>query len=155
MQRMLFGAATLMSLALATSAAAQPPAGPETITTSLSFPSFPTAPPFVGTYGGSFSAAGAIADAGTVVAQTRFAAVPADSTGVLQTNRTLSGRAGTLKLRCTQIAKSFSDLSAVPDSGSCAILAATGAYETLAGNGKLSGVTDLMAGTLIDTLTIS
>jgi hypothetical protein len=154
MKRTLFGAAMLASLTLATPAGAQPPAGPETITTSLSFPSFPTAPPYVGTYSGTFTAAGVVADAGTVNIQARFAADPAPSTGVLQTDRTLRGDAGTLQLRCTQIAKSFSDESAVPDSGTCAVLAATGAYETLRGSGKLTGIADLIAGTLTDTLTI-
>jgi hypothetical protein len=154
MKRKLFGAAMLASLALATPAGAQPPAGPETITTSLSFPSFPTAPPYVGTYSGTFTAAGAVADAGTVNVQARFAAVPSPSTGVLQTDRTLRGNAGTLQLRCTQIAKSFADENAVPGSGTCAILAATGAYDTLKGSGKLVSVADLIAGTLNDTLTI-
>ena len=154
MKRTLFGAAMLASLALATPAGAQPPAGPETITTSLAFPSFPTAAPFVGTYSGTFIAAGAVADAGTVNTQARFGAVPSPSTGVLQTDRTLRGDAGTLQLRCTQIAKSISDENAVPDSGTCAILAATGAYETLRGSGKLTSVADLIAGTLTDTLTI-
>jgi hypothetical protein len=154
MKRTLFGAAMLASLALATSAGAQPPAGSETITSSISFPSFPTAPPFVGTYSGTFTSAGSIADSGTLTTEARFAAVPAPSTGVVQTDRTLRGGAGTLQLRCTQIAKSFSDLSAVPDSGTCAILAATGAYETLRGAGKLTGVANLTAGTLADTLTV-
>jgi len=154
MKRMLFGATMLASLALATPAGAQPPAGRETITTSLSFPSFPIAPPFVGTYDGTFTAAGVVADAGTVSTHALFAAVPAPSTGALETDRTLRGGAGTLQLRCTQIAKSFSDLSAVPDSGTCAILAATGAYETLRGAGKLTGVADVVAGTLTDTLSV-
>lgn len=154
MKRILFGATLLASLALATSAGAQPPAGPETITTSLSFPSFPTAPPFVGTYGGTFIAAGAAGDSGTVSAQALFSAQPAPSTGVLHTDRTLTGDSGTLKLRCTQIAKSFSDPTAVPDSGTCAILAATGGYETFSGSGKLTGTANLLAGTLTDTLTL-
>jgi hypothetical protein len=154
MKRTLFGATMLASLALATPAGAQPPAGPETITTPLTFPSFATAPQFVRTYNGTFTTAGPIADSGTVSTQALFTALPAPSTGVLKTDRTLSGGAGTLQLRCIQIAKSFSDLSHVPGSGACAILAATGADETLAGAGKLTGVADLTAGTLTDTLTV-
>jgi hypothetical protein len=73
---------------------------------------------------------------------------------VLQTTRTLTGNDGTLRLRCTQIAKVFSVPNAVPDTGTRAVLSATGAYAGLRGSGKLSGAVDFTATpvTLIDVL---
>lgn len=130
--------------ALAASASAQP-AVPVTIATNLSFPSYPAHPPNVGTYGGTFIASDASGtfDSGTVTAQTLFAAVPSPSTGVLHTDRTLTSTDGTLELRCTEIAKSFSDPSAVPGSGTCAVLSATGVYAELAGSGKIQSLANL------------
>jgi hypothetical protein len=129
----------------------------ETITTVLSFPAFPATAPFVGTYSGTFMASGTVTDSGTVTAEAVFGAAPAPHTGVLQTNRTLSSNDGTLQLRCTQIAKSFSNLSAVPNTGTCAVLSATGVYAGLRGAGKLTGEVNFNASpfpTLTDTLVL-
>jgi hypothetical protein len=130
------------------------PGAPVTITTSLSFPSYPSAPPYVGTYYGTFSASDASGtfDTGNVTAQTLFAAVPSPSVGVLHTDRTLKSADGTLELRCNEIAKSLSDPTAVPGSGTCAVLSATGAYADLAGSGKVTSLADLNAGTFTDSL---
>ena len=136
MKRTLIGATMLASLALATPAGAQPPAGPETITTSLSFPSFPTAPPYVGTYSGTFTAAGTVSDSGTVSTEFHFDAVPSPRVGVGETTQTLTGAEGTVVLRCSQISKS----DPLASTGSCAILSATGAYAGMSGAAKLTGV---------------
>jgi hypothetical protein len=157
MKRIVVSVVIVFSLAFVGSASARS-SSPETITTVLSFPSFPTAAPFVGTYSGMFtaSASGVAFDSGTVTAEALFGAVPAPSTGVLQTNRTLTSSEGTLRLRCAQIAKAFSDPSAVPDTGTCAGLSATGVYAGLRGSRKLSGVVDFTATppTLTDVLVL-
>lgn len=158
MKRMIGCAVIAFSLAFVGSATAR--SSSETITTKLSLPSFPAAPPFFETYSGTFTAAtsGTVFDSGNVTLDALFGAVPAPSTGVLQTTRTLTSSSdnGTLQLRCTQIAKSFSDPSAVPDTGTCAVLSATGIYAGLRGSGKLTGVVDFTAvpPTLTDVLAL-
>jgi hypothetical protein len=97
MRRIALGIAILGSLAVASSADARPQAS-ETITANLSFPTFPSSAPFTGTYSGTFTASGTVSDSGTVTAVARFGAVPAPSTGVLETTRTLTGAQGTLTL---------------------------------------------------------
>ena len=49
-------------------------------------------------------------------------------------------------------AKNFTNLSDVPDTGTCAVLSATGAYAGLHGSGKLTGSANFIAATLTDTL---
>jgi hypothetical protein len=124
---------------------------PETITTTISIPSFPSSPPFKATYGGTFSAAGMVSDSGTLSADTLFSAVPSLTVGVLQTTQTLTGSEGTIVLRCEQILK-----SGVTSSGTCSIHDATGAYAGLNGAAKLTGVTDFNASpvTVTDTIVL-
>jgi hypothetical protein len=155
MRRIIGGAVLAMSLVFAGSAGASGLAG-ETITTTLAFPAFPTRPPNVGQYFGTFSASGPVSDSGTVSADALFGAVPSPSAATLHTTRTLTGAQGTLVLRCQQIVKDFSDLSAAPDRGTCTILSATGAYAGAHGSGKVTGVTDFLASpvTVTDVLTL-
>jgi hypothetical protein len=141
--------------AVATTANAQPPTQ-ETITTTLSFPTFPSHAPFSGTYTGSFtaySASGDVLDSGTVSAQARFGALPSPSTGELETDRSLIGSSGTLELRCSEIAKAVSGSYVT---GSCVVRDATGVYSGRAASGKLIGTVDLGASppTLTDTLAL-
>jgi hypothetical protein len=124
---------------------------PETFTTTILFPSFPSSPPFKATYGGSFAASGSVSDSGTLSSDTLFGAIPSLRASVLQTRQTLTGSNGTIVLRCSQILK-----SGVDSSGSCAILDATGAYAGLSGAAKLTGVTDFNASpvTVTDTIVL-
>jgi hypothetical protein len=147
MKTMSFATAALASLAIAAPAGAA-----ETITTNLTLSSFPASPPFVQTYAGTFTAAGTVGDSGTVTVRALFGALPAPSTGVFETERALTGAAGTLELRCSEIAKDFSNESAVPGSGTCAVLGASGAYTVLAGAGRANSVVNLNTGSFSDTL---
>jgi hypothetical protein len=153
----LVGATAIMLLFVFAGVANARPSGSETIKTSLFFPSFPSAPPFVGTYSGTFSASGTVSDTGTVSAQVLFGAVPSPAIGVLQTVRTLSGGRGTLTLRCNQ--RTFppnQSTTVVANAGSCVVLNATGAYAGLRGSGSLTGTTDFGATpvTIQDTLVL-
>lgn len=154
MKRTLGGVIILLSLAFAASAEAQPPAG-EIISMNLSFPTYPSAPPYVGSYSGDFTASGTVVDAGSISAQALLAAVPSPSAGVLHTERTLTSPDGTLSLRCNEIAKSFTDLTAVPGTGTCVVLRATGAYATLRGSGKVTSIADLTTGAFTDALVLT
>jgi hypothetical protein len=84
-------------------------------------------------------------------------AVPSPSVGVLHTKRTLIGQLGTITLRCNQLASDFSNPAAVPNSGHCTVIDATGAYAGIHGEGTITGVGDLAASpaTLTDTLVLS
>jgi hypothetical protein len=140
------GATAIMLLFVFAGVANARPSGSETITTTLLFPSFPSTAPFVGIYSGTFSASGTVSDTGTVIAQARFGALPSPVIGVLQTVRTLSGGNGTLTLRCNQ--RTFppnQPTTVVSNTGSCAVLEATGAYAGLRGSGSLTGTTDFGA----------
>jgi hypothetical protein len=123
---------------------------PETVTTTISIPSFPSSPPNVATYGGMFSASGPVADSGTLSADTLFSAVPSPTVGVFHTTQRLNGTKGTIVLRCEQILK-----SGVVSSGSCSIQDATGAYAGLSGAAKLTGVTDFNSSPVTVTDTIA
>jgi hypothetical protein len=155
MKRHIAWMAILGSLAVTASAGAQP-AGSETITTTMSFPSFPSSAPFVGNYSGTFMASGAINDSGTVSVQARFGAVPSPATGVLQTVRTLSGDNGTLTLRCNQRLFPHQTTVVELNAGSCVVLEATGAYAGFRGSGRLTGTTDfgVTPVTIQDTLVL-
>lgn len=156
MKRIVWATATMLLFGFAGAASARP-LGSETISSTLFFPSFPNAAPFVGIYSGTFSASGTVADTGTVSAQARFGAVPSPAVGVLQTVRTLTGGDGTLTLRCNQrIFPPNQSTTVVSNTGSCVILGATGAYAGLRGSGSLTGTTDFGATpvTVQDTLAL-
>src|SRR5947209_2048297 len=121
MRRLISCATLALSLLFVGSATASSLAG-ETISTTLSFPTFPSSPPNVGEYSGTFSASGPVSDSGPVSATALFGAVPSPSVANLHTTRTLKGTQGTLVLRCEQIVKDFSHPSAAPDTGTCTIL---------------------------------
>lgn len=130
----------MVALTLAAPALAHP-ASTETITSMIPIPSFPSAPPFVQTFTGTFTSS--TGDPGTEAVQALFAAARSPSVGVLQTLRTLTSSSGksTLVLRCRQVAtqQDFSTYPYVPDTGSCAVLNATEAYASLSRSGALSG----------------
>jgi hypothetical protein len=143
--------------ALAPVASAQPP-GSATITTTFALTSAPGTGgnPVTGEAAGTFSSSGAISDNGTVELQLTFGALPAPSTGVLQSLRTLTGQHGTITLRCTQIGRDFSDPADVPNQGSCAVIGGTGAYADVHGHGTLTGTADLTGTpTITDVLDLS
>ena len=154
MKRTLGSLTILLALAVAGSAQAQPPTS-ETITMNLSFPNYPSTPPYVGQYSGDFTVSGAIVDAGSISTQAHFAAVPSPSAAVLHTDRTLTSQHGTLSLRCTEIAESLTDLTAVPGTGTCTVLSATGVYAALKGSGKVTSIADLTTGAFTDRLVLT
>lgn len=137
MKRIIGSAIAVLSLALVGASGASA-AQTDMITTDWSIPTFPSAPPFTGSYAGTYS--DTFGDSGTVTIQALLGAVPSPSTGVLQTLRTYSDERGdTLVLRCVQIASDFSNLSDVPNRGSCAVLSRRGDFAALSGAGKISG----------------
>jgi hypothetical protein len=149
----------MLSLALAAPALAHP-ASTQTITSVIPITSFPSAPPFVETYAGTFTSSSG--DSGTEAVQALFGAVRSPRVGVLQTLRTLTSSDGhsTLVLRCHQLAttQDFSTYPYVPDTGSCVVLSETGAYASLSGSGALNGSVLFdpsgTSGTLTDTLSL-
>ena len=149
--------AAVLTLGLAPCASAQAQPSPSaTITENLVAPSLPPKPPFVGQFTGTFTTSGG--DAGTVSGVASFTAAASPQVSVLQTDQTLTSSDGqsTLQLRCTQIAKSFVDPTAVPSAGTCAVLGGTGAYASLTGSGKLAGVSNITgsAPTLMNTIVL-
>jgi hypothetical protein len=147
----------VLSVMFSGSALAHPPST-ETITSVIQVSEFPPAPPFVGTYAGTFTTS--TGDSGTESVQALFTAVPSPTVGGSQTRRTLTSNDGhsTLVLRCNTLAKDFSTYPLVPGSGSCAVLSGTGAFASLSGSGALSG--DLLinpsgtGGTVTDTVAL-
>lgn len=83
-----------------------------------------------------------------------FGALPAPSTGALQTELTLVGESGDIFLRCTQIAKDFTNVAAVPDTGSCGVIDGTGLYAGLHGHGTVTGGTNLLTATVTETIAL-
>ena len=146
-------AAIVLALGGAESAGAQPPTT-EVISSTWTAGSAPTAPPYRGTGSGTFDAAGVVSDYGTIGIQGQDAAVASPIVGILQTDETLTGHDGTLKLRCTQKATDFTDLSAVPSDGQCAIADGTGAYVALHGHGTITSVANLISRTETDTVAL-
>lgn len=145
MKRIVVALAIAMPLVFAVSAQARSGAS-ESIHTVIPAASFPTTPPYVQAYTGSFTASGAFNDSGTMSVEALFAAVPSPSISVLETVRTLTDpRDYTLTLRCSTFANDFSNPSDVPDRGTCAVLGGTGPYAALSGSGKLTGFADLTA----------
>jgi hypothetical protein len=131
-------------------------ASAQTITTTVSVPGFPTSAPWTEPLSGTFQAAGPINDSGTVTGQAIFGAAPSPNRSAFQSTQTLTGALGTLTLRCTQLAKNFSDPTHIPSTGTCAVLNGTGAYAGLHGSGKLTGTADATATppVLTDTVTL-
>jgi hypothetical protein len=158
MKRIVWAVTAIVLLVFAGAAHARP-SGSERITTTLFFPTFPSEPPYFASYSGVFEAAGAVSDSGDVSAQALLAAVASPSTGVLKTVRTLTGNKGTLTLSCTQRIFPPNQTpvdNTVSNTGTCVVLAATGAYSGLRGSGKLTGTTDFGAPvvTVIDELVL-
>ena len=144
------------------SVAAKAIAGPPsaiTITSAWQVTSFPPGGPRdgggwpnSGMAAGTFSISGAIADSGSLSLRFIQGAVPAPSTGLVETERVLAGSKGSITLRCFEIGFDFSNLAAVPGSGSCAVTGGTGAYSGLQGRGTLSGALDVETGSSTDVL---
>jgi hypothetical protein len=150
--------AAVAAAALAAQAGAQPPAT-STINMSYQVTSFPPGGPrngggwsTSGTGVGTFSSSGAINDSGALNLRFIQGALAAPTTGLLETERDLVGSKGTITLRCSEVAKDFSDLAAVPGNGSCAVTGGTGAYAALQGEGALTIVFDVLSGSSDDLL---
>ena len=124
-------------------AAVAAPATSEAITFNWQIDSFPSHAPYDGTASGSFSASGTFTDSGSMSVAYHLGAVASPTVGVLHTERTLIGEAGTITLRCNQLATDFSNPAAVPNSGNCTVIEGTGAYAGLHGEGKITGVFNL------------
>lgn len=159
MKRILGGtiAVAVFSLALAASAGAS--AGSESITTTIPVTSFPSAPPNKQTYLATYTAAGTFSDSGSVSIQALLGAAPSPTVAVLETRRTYASDQGhgTLILRCSQLstAADFQLYPDVPDSGSCAVIAASGDFAQLPRSGTISGTAHFnpagTGGTVIDS----
>jgi hypothetical protein len=141
----------LIAVGLASLACAAPAAA-ETITTVTAYPSFPAAAPYTADYAGKFTASDPIADRGSALIEATFGAVPSPATGTLQTLRTLTGRRGTLVLRCNQRVTDVSNPLLLPDVGTCVVMQATGDYAGLSGPGPITGTYDVNKGEVVDTL---
>ena len=148
-------AAVALAIGGVASAGAQPPTT-ETITDTWTAGPQPTAPPYRGSGSGTFTASGPVNDAGTINIQGQETAVPSPTHGNLLIDATLTSQDGTLKLRCQpNQATNFTDPSAVPTSGQCAITGGgTGVYAQLHGHGTISSVLNLNTETAIDTIVL-
>jgi hypothetical protein len=142
-----------LGLFAATPAGARPPSA-ATLTVSFELP-LAMAQPYVSSADGTFSASGALNDAGAAHVLAHFAAVPSPTVGILQSRVTLEGQAGTIDLRCNQRADDFSDPTAVPDTGNCTVVKAGGGYAGLHGTGKVEGTANIMSDSASITETIA
>jgi hypothetical protein len=146
-------AAIGLALGGAQSASAQPPTTEIISSTWIAGPA-PTAPPYRGTGNGTFDADGVVSDSGNISIQGQDAAVASPIVGILLTDETLTSQDGSLKLRCVQTARDFTDLSAVPSAGQCAITDRTGTYAALHGHGTITSVANLITRTETDTIVL-
>ena len=115
-------------------------AGPSTQTIAMNWIRSGTGPtpPFIGTGTGTYSAAGPVADFGTLTLVGQDVAVSSPVRGAARTDRILASSNGTLHLRCFEQTTDFSNLAAIPFTGSCSIVSATGAYTGLHGHGDFT-----------------
>lgn len=148
-------AAISLAIGGVASAGAQPPTT-ETITDTWTAGPPPTAPPYRGFGSGTFNATGAVNDAGTINIQGQDAAVPSPVVGILLLDAALTSQDGTLELRCVpNAATNFTDPSAVPSTGQCAITGRTGVYAHLHGHGTVTSVENLITRTEVDTIVLN
>jgi hypothetical protein len=113
-------------------------------------------PPFTGTGAGTFTAAGPVTDAGTLTLTGQDVGVASPVAAAAWTDRTLASPNGTLHLRCFERATDFSNLAAIPFTGSCTITGATGAYASLHGHGNFTqAIEDADTSTAFETLVLN
>lgn len=145
-------------IGVAEPAAAAATAGPETITMDWSTP-YVTSAPWTTNGTGSFSAAGPFVDAGALAVASHLGGVRSPSLLNPHSDRTLTDANGnTITLRCNEIAFSFTNQAAVPLTGNCTVIGATGAFSGLHGQGALTGTGDTLGPTnavLSEVLTLS
>jgi hypothetical protein len=147
-------------LAVAAPVAAAATAGSETITMNWSTP-YVTGAPWTTNGTGSFSASSASgpSDTGTLSVASHLGGVSSPSLLNLHSDRTLSDASGnTITLRCNEIAFNFTNAAAIPVTGNCTVIAATGAFSGLHGEGALTGTGDTTgpnAALLSEVLTLS
>jgi hypothetical protein len=144
-------AAVALAIGGTATANAQPPTT-ETITSTWTAGPDPTPPLYRGFGSGTFTATGPVNDTGAINILGHDVAIPSPIVGILHVDETLAGKAGTLELRCTEPATDFSDLTAVPSTGPCAITGGTGAYAQLQGHGTVNSVANLITRTATDTI---
>lgn len=147
-------AAIALAIGGTPSANAQPPTA-ETITQSWTAGPAPTAPPYRGFGSGTFTATGAVADAGTVNIQGQETAVPSPNHGNLLIDETLTSQDGTLEVRCVPNTATIIDPTAVPSTGHCAIISGTGVYGQLHGQGTITSLANLITVTETDTIVLN
>jgi hypothetical protein len=95
-------------------------------------------PPFTGTGAGTFTATGPVTDAGTLTLNGQDVGVSSPVSAAAWTDRTLASPNGTLHLRCFERSTDFSNLAAIPFTGSCTITGGTGTYAGIHGHGDFS-----------------
>lgn len=147
------GIALTLAVGIPTSASAQPPTA-EAISVSWTPTSPPpTSSPFRGVGVGSFTATDTITDAGMLAVAAQDVAAGSPNRLTQQIVFTLNSESGaTVTLRCVQTFTDFTDPTAVPGSGSCAIIGGSGAWAGIHGQGKITTVSNFIA--LIQTGTI-
>ena len=150
------GIALTLALGIPATADAQPPTS-EAIGFSWSPTSPPaTSAPFRGVGVGSFTATETITDTGTLAIAAQDAANGSPNRLVQQIVFTLNSESGgTLSLRCVQTFTDFSDPTAVPGSGNCSIIGATGVWAGIHGQGTISTVGNFIALIEIGTINLS
>ncbi len=142
--------AALIALAAPVAGATATTSGPpETITMNWST-LYVNSAPWIGTsLAGTWSAAGPINDSGTIPPFTFHlggAGSPTSSDESVHGVRTLAdGSGNTITLNCNEAAHKFANTNpaAIPLTGSCTVIAGSGAYSGLLAHGALTGTTDL------------
>jgi hypothetical protein len=155
------GATLMLALGIPQSAAADPPTAETIIISWAATSPTPPSPPFRGVGVGMFTASGPVSDAGTLTGTVQDVAVPSPNHATQHIVFTLnSDSGGTVTLRCTSIATDFSDLAAIPGSGTCAITGGgtgggSGVWAGVQGQGTFSALTNGITRTQTATIELS
>ena len=103
---------------------------------------------------GTFSATGAISDAGTFVnASFVFGGIGAPNFVSVHAQQRFEGALGTFTLRANIKETETEDPNVLTDEGAWAVVDGTGAYQTLRGGGQVTGTADDNAGVISRTYT--
>ncbi|HEX6714264.1 MAG TPA: hypothetical protein VF066_12800 [Thermoleophilaceae bacterium] len=101
-----------------------------------------TQKPF-GPSAGTFASTGAIPESGTLLnSSVIFERVNAPEVVTVHLTQRFNGALGTFTLRAAITETATADPNVLADDGTWAIIAGTGAYETLQGGGRVTGIAD-------------
>lgn len=96
-----------------------------------------------------------VADSGTLEGTIQEVAVSSPRKAIRQIFFTLTSDAGTLAMRCKETATDFSDVTSVPNSGTCAITGGTGVYANLQGQGTIISTLNVLTRSETAMITLS